>query len=126
VQRPRPPITLGGRAPTVRRLAAERADCWNTFGLTGEPIDEIVQITRRRNHQLDQWCAELGRDPANLRRSIVFWSPLDPWASPDAFERLVDAFQEAGIAEFVVMWPGEDRLALLERAAATIASLRAA
>ena len=124
VQRPRPPITVGGRAPTVRRLAAERADCWNTFGLPGEPVDEIVESTRRRNHQLDEACAELGRDPADLRRSVVFWSPLDPWAAPDAFERLVDSFREAGITEFIVMWPDEDRLALLERAGTTIASLR--
>jgi alkanesulfonate monooxygenase SsuD/methylene tetrahydromethanopterin reductase-like flavin-dependent oxidoreductase (luciferase family) len=124
VQRPRPPITLGGRAPTVRRLAAERADCWNTFGLPGEPVDEILERTRRRNRELDERCAELGRDPTELCRSVVFWSPLDPWATPDAFERLVHSFQEVGITEFVVMWPDEDRLPLLERAAATIASLR--
>jgi alkanesulfonate monooxygenase SsuD/methylene tetrahydromethanopterin reductase-like flavin-dependent oxidoreductase (luciferase family) len=123
VQRPRPPITVGGRAPTVRRLAAERADCWNTFGLTGEPVDEIVERTRQRNRELDERCAELGRDPRALRRSVVFWSPLDPWAAAAAFERLVDAFREAGISEFIVMWPDEDRLHLLERAADTIASL---
>jgi alkanesulfonate monooxygenase SsuD/methylene tetrahydromethanopterin reductase-like flavin-dependent oxidoreductase (luciferase family) len=28
--------TVDGVAPTVSRLAAERADCWNTFGLTDE------------------------------------------------------------------------------------------
>jgi len=54
------------------------------------------------------------------------WAPLDPWAAPDTFERIVTRFRDAGITEFIVMWPPEDRLALLERAAATIASLRAA
>jgi hypothetical protein len=54
----------------------------------------------------------------------VLWAPLDPWAAPDAFERIVDSFRDAGIAEFIVMWPPEDNLPLLERAAATIGALR--
>jgi hypothetical protein len=66
----------------------------------------------------------LGRDPAELRRSLVMWAPLDPWAAPHASERIATRFRDAGIAEFIVMWPPEDRLPLLERAAATIASLR--
>jgi alkanesulfonate monooxygenase SsuD/methylene tetrahydromethanopterin reductase-like flavin-dependent oxidoreductase (luciferase family) len=124
VQRPRPPITVGGRSPTVLRAAAERADCWNTFGLTPTPAEEVAETTRRQNRELDERCAQLGRDPAELRRSLVMWAPLDPWAARGAFERIVESFRDAGIAEFIVMWPPEDRLALLERAAATITSLR--
>jgi alkanesulfonate monooxygenase SsuD/methylene tetrahydromethanopterin reductase-like flavin-dependent oxidoreductase (luciferase family) len=107
VQRPRPPITVGGRSPTARRVAAERADCWNTFGLTPTPVEEIVEATRRHNHELDELCAELSRDPAHLRRSLVMWSPLEPWAGADAFERIVASFREAGISEFIVMWPSD-------------------
>jgi alkanesulfonate monooxygenase SsuD/methylene tetrahydromethanopterin reductase-like flavin-dependent oxidoreductase (luciferase family) len=126
VQRPRPPLTVGGRSPTVLSVAAERADCWSTYGLPGEgSMSQIAETTRRRNAELDERCAALGRDPATLRRSLVLWSPLDPWESSDAFERICDAFRAAGIAEFIVMWPDEDRLPLLERASATIASLRA-
>jgi alkanesulfonate monooxygenase SsuD/methylene tetrahydromethanopterin reductase-like flavin-dependent oxidoreductase (luciferase family) len=124
VQRPRPPITVGGRSPTVLRVAAERADCWNTFGLTPTPVDDVVEATRRQNRELDEHCAQVGRDPAELRRSLVMWAPLDPWAAPDAFEKIVTRFREAGVTEFIVMWPPEDRLPLLERAASTIASLR--
>jgi alkanesulfonate monooxygenase SsuD/methylene tetrahydromethanopterin reductase-like flavin-dependent oxidoreductase (luciferase family) len=125
VQRPRPPITVGGRSPTVLQVAAERGDCWNTFGLSPTPVEEVVESTRRQNRELDERCAELGRDPAELRRSVVFWSPLDPWTGPDAFERLVTSFRETGITEFIVMWPPEDKLSMLERAAGTIASMRA-
>jgi alkanesulfonate monooxygenase SsuD/methylene tetrahydromethanopterin reductase-like flavin-dependent oxidoreductase (luciferase family) len=126
VQRPRPPITVGGRSPSVLRVAVEQADCWNTFGLAPTPVKEVVEATRRQNHELDERCMELGRDPAELRRSLVMWAPLDPWASPDAFERIVEDFRDGGIAEFIVMWPPEDALPLLERAAARIASLREA
>jgi alkanesulfonate monooxygenase SsuD/methylene tetrahydromethanopterin reductase-like flavin-dependent oxidoreductase (luciferase family) len=124
VQRPRPPITVGGRSPTVLRVAAERADCWNTFGLTPTPMQEVVETTRHQNRELDERCADLGRDPAQLRRSLVMWAPLDPWAAAGAFERIVEAFRDAGISEFIVMWPPGDKLRLLERVAATIASLR--
>jgi alkanesulfonate monooxygenase SsuD/methylene tetrahydromethanopterin reductase-like flavin-dependent oxidoreductase (luciferase family) len=124
VQRPRPPITVGGRSPTVLRVAAERADCWNTFGLTPTPTQEVVETTAHQNQELDARCAHLGRDPAQLRRSLVMWAPLDPWAAPGAFERIVESFVNAGISEFILMWPPEDKVHLLERAATTIASLR--
>jgi hypothetical protein len=52
------------------------------------------------------------------------WAPLDPWASSDAFERIVDSFRDAGITESTVIWPPDDGLALFERAAATIRHLR--
>ena len=124
VQRPRPPITVGGQSPTVRRVAAERADCWNTFALGEMPFDDILESVRHQNHELDELCAELGREPAKLRRSLVLWKPLDPWETSDAFERIVTAFSKAGITEFIVMWPAEDRLSLLESTSATMASLR--
>lgn len=123
-QRPRPPITVGGRSPTVLRVAAERADRWNTFGLTPTPTQQVVDTTRRQNHELDERCAALGRNPAELRRSLVMWAPLDPWAAPAAFERIVESFRNAGISEFIVMWPPEDKVPLLERVAATIGCLR--
>jgi alkanesulfonate monooxygenase SsuD/methylene tetrahydromethanopterin reductase-like flavin-dependent oxidoreductase (luciferase family) len=125
VQRPRPPITVGGQSPTVRRVAAERADCWNTFALGAVPLDEIVETVRAQNRELDEQCVELGRDPATLRRSLVCWKPLDPWETPDAFKSIVASFRDVGISEFNVMWPPDERLPLLEKAAATIASLRA-
>ena len=125
LQRPQPPITVGGQSPSVRRIAAERASCWNTFALGAVPFDEIVETVRAQNRELDEQCVELGRDPATLRRSLVCWKPLDPWETLDAFESIVASFRDAGISEFNVMWPPDERLPLLEKAAATIASLRA-
>jgi alkanesulfonate monooxygenase SsuD/methylene tetrahydromethanopterin reductase-like flavin-dependent oxidoreductase (luciferase family) len=125
VQRPQLPITVGGQSPSVRRIAAERADCWNTFALGAGAFGEIVETVRAQNRDLDEQCSALDRDPATLRRSLVCWKPLDPWETPDAFQRIVTSFREAGISEFNVMWPPDEGLPLLEKAAATIASLRA-
>lgn len=64
VQRPRPPIHVGGVGHRhTLPLVARYADVWNvpTYGLD-----------RWAEHQsaLDQRCAALGRDPATLRRSL--------------------------------------------------------
>lgn len=120
VQRPRPPITLGGQSPTVLRVAAERADCWNTHGPFSLGIDEILEITRRQNDRLDEMCAAFGRDPGELRRSLLLFGALDAWASSDALERVVRRFREVGIGEFVVFWPASEQLALFERVAAEV------
>ncbi len=124
VQRPRPPLTVGGESPTVRQIAAERADCWNTFALGSASLDEIVETVRGRNQDLDERCLALDRDPSSVRRSLVLWKPLDPWETSDAFERIVMSFREVGISEFNVMWPPEDRLRLLEKAASAMTSFR--
>src|SRR6201993_2874824 len=64
VQRPRPPILIGGRSTATLRVVAEHADLWN---IPGGEIDDAV----RRSALLDRFCAEIGRDPASITRSII-------------------------------------------------------
>ena len=64
VQRPHPPIMIGGRASATLRVVAEHADLWNIPG--GGDIDDLVG----RSALLDRYCAEIGRDPASITRSI--------------------------------------------------------
>jgi alkanesulfonate monooxygenase SsuD/methylene tetrahydromethanopterin reductase-like flavin-dependent oxidoreductase (luciferase family) len=64
VQRPRPPIHVGGAGPRLTLpLVARYADVWNvpTYAL-----DRLPALTRA----LDGECERLGRDPATLRRSL--------------------------------------------------------
>jgi alkanesulfonate monooxygenase SsuD/methylene tetrahydromethanopterin reductase-like flavin-dependent oxidoreductase (luciferase family) len=63
VQRPHPPIIIGGRATATLRVVAEHADLWNIPG--GDLADAV-----RRGALLDRLCAEIGRDPASITRSI--------------------------------------------------------
>ncbi|UBU13023.1 LLM class flavin-dependent oxidoreductase [Nonomuraea gerenzanensis] len=63
VQRPHPPIVIGGRAAATLRVVAEHADVWN---IPGGDLDDVVA----RSALLDRYCAELGRDPASIVRSI--------------------------------------------------------
>jgi alkanesulfonate monooxygenase SsuD/methylene tetrahydromethanopterin reductase-like flavin-dependent oxidoreductase (luciferase family) len=63
VQRPNPPILIGGRSAALLRVVAEHADLWN---IPGGDIDDAV----RRSALLDRYCDEIGRDPASVTRSI--------------------------------------------------------
>jgi alkanesulfonate monooxygenase SsuD/methylene tetrahydromethanopterin reductase-like flavin-dependent oxidoreductase (luciferase family) len=63
VQRPGPPIVIGGRALATLRVAAEHADRWNIPG--GDLQDAIGRSAR-----LDRYCEDIGRDPAEITRSI--------------------------------------------------------
>lgn len=63
VQRPRPPIHIGGTGPKYTLpLVARYADVWNipTYGLPDQ---------RRLSGLLDAECERVGRDPAEIRRS---------------------------------------------------------
>src|SRR6266851_401041 len=63
VQRPHPPIMIGGRSAATLRVTAEHADLWN---IPGGDIADCVS----RSALLDRYCAEIGRDPAEITRSI--------------------------------------------------------
>ncbi len=63
LQSPYPPILIGGRSSPVLRVVAQHADLWN---IPGGDIDDVVS----RSALLDRYCAEIGRDPASITRSI--------------------------------------------------------
>jgi alkanesulfonate monooxygenase SsuD/methylene tetrahydromethanopterin reductase-like flavin-dependent oxidoreductase (luciferase family) len=85
VQDPHPPIMIGGRAASTLRVVAEHADIWNH---TGEDLDDAVS----RSALLDRYCAEIGRDPASITRSIHLpVSYEDPATTRDAIAKATDA-----------------------------------
>jgi F420-dependent oxidoreductase-like protein len=64
VQKPWPPIWIGGSGERkTLRVVAQHADVWN-FG--GGEAAEGVRLSR----VLDEHCAAVGRDPAEIRRSV--------------------------------------------------------
>ncbi|MBM9468788.1 LLM class flavin-dependent oxidoreductase [Nakamurella leprariae] len=86
VQRPHPPIVIGGRATATLWVVAEHADIWNIPG--GGPIEDLVQ----RSQLLDRLCGEIGRDPASITRSIVLGVSYErPEATRAAIREAIDA-----------------------------------
>lgn len=74
IQRPHPPIMIGGRSGALLRVVAEHANLWN---IPGGDIDDAVS----RSTVLDRYCAEIGRDPASITRSIYLPVSYDQPAS---------------------------------------------
>jgi alkanesulfonate monooxygenase SsuD/methylene tetrahydromethanopterin reductase-like flavin-dependent oxidoreductase (luciferase family) len=117
VRQPRPPLTIGGQSTGVLTVAARRGDRWNTHGPFAVCAEEILERTHAQNTQLDRLCERFGRDPAELRRSLLMIFDLDAWSAPDTFERLVCTFRQAGMNEFIACWPTDEQRPLFERAA---------
>jgi len=63
IQRPSPPIWVGGAADATLRLAARYADGWNC------PTYALGRLADRRKRLADE-CAKTDRDPAAIRTSI--------------------------------------------------------
>ncbi|MFL6124139.1 LLM class flavin-dependent oxidoreductase [Actinophytocola sp.] len=95
VQRPHPPIVVGGRAGATLRVAAEHADVCN---IPGRDIADAA----RRSAVLDGFCAEIGRDPASIDRSIVLPVAYD---RPDDTRTAIGAAVDAGFTHLVLSLP---------------------
>jgi alkanesulfonate monooxygenase SsuD/methylene tetrahydromethanopterin reductase-like flavin-dependent oxidoreductase (luciferase family) len=91
----RPPILIGGRSAAVLRIAAEHADLWN---IPGGDLDDAV----RRSALLDRYCAEIGRDPASITRSIHLQVSYD---QPDSARNAIGAAIGAGFQHLVLGLP---------------------
>jgi alkanesulfonate monooxygenase SsuD/methylene tetrahydromethanopterin reductase-like flavin-dependent oxidoreductase (luciferase family) len=84
-QRPHPPILIGGRSAATLRVVARHADMWN---IPGGDIDDAIQ----RGALLDRFCAEIGRDPASITRSIILMVSYDhPGNTQDSIAEAIDA-----------------------------------
>jgi alkanesulfonate monooxygenase SsuD/methylene tetrahydromethanopterin reductase-like flavin-dependent oxidoreductase (luciferase family) len=111
VQRPRPPMCIAAHDRSSLRLVARFGDIWSSFGGWGLSSPELLAITKQRSDFLDECCAELGRDPSDIRRQILAGSPAttpDPiWSSVQAFDEWVAGWQQIGVDEIVLYFPPE-------------------
>ena len=89
VQKPHPPVLLGGNAPNVLQRVARWGDGWLPTRVSPAQVEEGRKI-------LDTLAVERGRDPASLTIS-VFGQP------PETDRDQIEAFLNAG-AERVSVW----------------------
>ena len=95
VQRPRPPIMIGGQATATLRVVAEHADVWNFPG--GD-----VEAAVAKGAVLDRLCAEIGRDPASITRSLVLPVSYD---DPGPALDMIAAATSAGFGHLILSLP---------------------
>jgi F420-dependent oxidoreductase-like protein len=110
VQRPHPPIWIGGsgRRRTLP-LVARYAQVWHTWGSPAQ-MAEMSAI-------VDRLAEEAGRDPSSITRA----SSLSLSDADDVIAANVDAMAAAGVGYLVCGWPEEGR-GRVEHVASTILS----
>jgi hypothetical protein len=87
-------------------IAAQYADSWSQWG--GNDVEteaDLHRITAERCARFDELADGQGRDPRDIRHSLVCYPPLTPWESRDYFTDMVGRFRSVGIDEFVLYWP---------------------
>jgi len=109
LQRPRPPLTIAAHEPKTLEIAAQYADCWNSFAGYSLSEARARELTRQRNEILNEHCLRLGRDPQTIRRSLAGTAEETLFSSLQAFEDFVESYCEIGIHEFIFAWPHADR-----------------
>jgi F420-dependent oxidoreductase-like protein len=97
VQRPRPPIWIGGSGPRrTLPLVARYADVWHTWGTPKSLLET--------NQRLDDLAEEAGRDPKEIVRATSI--SLDDL---DTARKHTSKWVEAGYGYLVCGWPAEGR-----------------
>ena len=97
VQKPHPPIMLGGGFPHAAKRAIAYGDGWIPIG--GRQLDPLTVLPQFR-----KMAKDAGRDPASLSFN-VFAAPRDP--------ELLKKYRDAGVDRVVLGLPSKPRDAIL-------------
>ena len=96
VQRPHPPVWIGGNGPRrTLPLAARYADVWHGFGTPNSLRDSMTR--------LDELAAKAGRDPVTIARAASL-SLSDDF---DTIRRYITKWRDGGWSYLVCGWPEE-------------------
>jgi alkanesulfonate monooxygenase SsuD/methylene tetrahydromethanopterin reductase-like flavin-dependent oxidoreductase (luciferase family) len=128
LQKPRLPIMVAALGPQMMRHAAEHADIWNSLSFAADAEEQMAELADRCL-TMDELCAEVGRDPATLRRSYTMFDPkarasggaIGYYESDDAFVEAVRRVTDLGITEVSIYYPAlESQLPAFERIATEV------
>jgi alkanesulfonate monooxygenase SsuD/methylene tetrahydromethanopterin reductase-like flavin-dependent oxidoreductase (luciferase family) len=109
VQKPHPPIIVGGGFPHAAKRAIDYGDGWMPIGGRADPLEVLPQFR--------QLAQDVGRDPASLSVSI-FTAPRDL--------EVLKRYRDAGINRVVLGLPSKSRddvLSILDQSAALVRGL---
>jgi F420-dependent oxidoreductase-like protein len=115
VQRPHPPIVIGGRGPKrTLRAAARWAQHWNA-------ITQSPDQWRPLKDTLVAHCADIGRDPAQITCSVNVM--VDPVKGPGHAAEVASAYRDAGVDLAVINLPHRAKPTVLDGLAEALAPL---
>jgi alkanesulfonate monooxygenase SsuD/methylene tetrahydromethanopterin reductase-like flavin-dependent oxidoreductase (luciferase family) len=121
IQDPLPLLVGGGGERRMLRIVAEHADLWNTWG--------TPDLIAHKSAVLDDFCAEVGRDPKAIARTAQALTAVDRplpeglpmpaiGGSPERLAETVARYREIGLDELIVpdlfLGKGADRLKAMD------------
>jgi F420-dependent oxidoreductase-like protein len=99
LSQPHPPVLIGGGGERkTLRLVAQYADACNLFASSPGEIAHKLDVLRGH-------CADVGRDEAEIRKTILYAGPTLAAGDDDAFLADMTGYADLGIREVVVMPP---------------------
>jgi alkanesulfonate monooxygenase SsuD/methylene tetrahydromethanopterin reductase-like flavin-dependent oxidoreductase (luciferase family) len=102
----RPPLVIAAHGPKTLRIAATHGDTWSASAGFGRLGYDLYPSLQRWNEMLDHFTTEAGREPSDLRRSLLIGhSGVDWWSSKDAFDDFVGRTTQAGMTDLVFVYP---------------------
>jgi probable F420-dependent oxidoreductase len=109
IQKPHPPIIIGGGFPHAAKRAIEYCDGW--IPIRGGDLDSVEMVAEFR-----QMAKDAGRDPDSL--SITLFGQNRTFSEPDTYfdegSDEVARFRDAGVDRICFQLPSKDRDAVLK------------
>tara|TARA_Y100001001_G_C8012833_1_gene310360 strand:- start:194 stop:1147 length:954 start_codon:yes stop_codon:yes gene_type:complete len=118
VQKPHPPIWVGGESSPALRRAATLGDCWYPIGTNPKfPLDSAA-LLRERINRLQDYAESYNRDPAtiDLAYSANWFDMASDGSSnrarwfegePDQIQEDIIQLKELGVNHLILSFPGE-------------------
>jgi alkanesulfonate monooxygenase SsuD/methylene tetrahydromethanopterin reductase-like flavin-dependent oxidoreductase (luciferase family) len=98
------PVLIGAKGEKrMLKVVAEHADLWNCWG--------TPEVIAHKSKVLDEWCAEVGRDPKEIQRTAQAVTTLRdagpvgaPFigGSPERLAEAVEHYREIGLDELII------------------------
>jgi alkanesulfonate monooxygenase SsuD/methylene tetrahydromethanopterin reductase-like flavin-dependent oxidoreductase (luciferase family) len=104
------PLTVAAGGAKGLRLAATYGRHWVTVGPTGRSPrtpELVLESARQQVAQLHAACREVGREPGDLGRILLWTPPETDLSSLDQFEELVHPYELLGFDQFVLHHPSQ-------------------
>ncbi|MBM3924592.1 MAG: LLM class F420-dependent oxidoreductase [SAR202 cluster bacterium] len=115
LQKPHPPLWIGGMSESAMKRAARYGDAWHPNSLTPDQVRQGLEFVRRE-------ASKLGRDGKMPATMLITWDPANktgPTAesaslsgSPVDVIKRVKEYQAAGVTEFAIGIPVDDPLVM--------------
>ncbi|WP_328989582.1 LLM class flavin-dependent oxidoreductase [Kribbella sp. NBC_01245] len=110
------PLIVAANAPRALDVVAAHADGWTTFP-GAAPEDEFRAASVKRLERLN-------RSGRPLRRILLAYGAITPWASVDAFREMVETYAAIGFDEIVCYTPKPEERVVFDQVLPTLPDYR--